>query len=66
LSDVFGSIDANGDLIIANPPYLVDRLQRAYRHGGGTLGIVAEKTFDAVILSVPAMDSHDKPATSCR
>ena len=34
LSDVRGPID----LIIANPPYLLDPHQRAYRHGGGSLG----------------------------
>ncbi|MDF2440639.1 MAG: hypothetical protein JWN98_1623 [Abditibacteriota bacterium] len=26
------------DLIVANPPYLVDSAERAYRHGGGPLG----------------------------
>ena len=26
------------DLIISNPPYLVDPLARVYRHGGGELG----------------------------
>ena len=26
------------DLIVANPPFLNDPLQRAYRHGGGELG----------------------------
>jgi methylase of polypeptide subunit release factors len=26
------------DLIVANPPYLVDPAERAYRHGGGALG----------------------------
>jgi SAM-dependent methyltransferase len=26
------------DLVIANPPYLVDPAERAYRHGGGPLG----------------------------
>jgi methylase of polypeptide subunit release factors len=26
------------DLIVANPPYLVDPAERAYRHGGGPLG----------------------------
>lgn len=32
--------DAQGqfDLIVANPPYLVDKAERAYRHGGGPLG----------------------------
>jgi SAM-dependent methyltransferase len=38
LSDVFSKINEGGHLIISNPPYLVDRSARAYRHGGGTLG----------------------------
>jgi release factor glutamine methyltransferase len=38
LSDVFDSINEGGDLIISNPPYLVDRSARLYRHGGGELG----------------------------
>ena len=39
LSDVFSRINEGGNLIISNPPYLVDRHARAYRHGGGALGI---------------------------
>jgi methylase of polypeptide subunit release factors len=38
LSDVFDSINEGGDLIISNPPYLVDRSARLYRHGGGAFG----------------------------
>jgi len=30
--------DGSFDLIVANPPYLVDAAERAYRHGGGPLG----------------------------
>ena len=37
-SDLFQDVQDCYDLIIANPPYLVDTLARAYRHGGGSLG----------------------------
>jgi release factor glutamine methyltransferase len=37
-SDLFERVGGPFDLIIANPPYLVDRLARTYRHGGGALG----------------------------
>ena len=37
-SDVLGSVEGTFDLIVANPPYMNDDRQRAYRHGGGALG----------------------------
>lgn len=37
-SDVLSGIEGIPDLIIANPPYLLDEQQRLYRHGGGDLG----------------------------
>jgi methylase of polypeptide subunit release factors len=37
-SNLFENIGEVFDLIIANPPYLVDPLKRMYRHGGGLLG----------------------------
>ena len=33
-SDLFDALDVKADLIISNPPYLVDPSARAYRHGG--------------------------------
>jgi hypothetical protein len=33
-----GRIPASADLVIANPPYMIDRASRTYRDGGGLLG----------------------------
>ncbi|MNG99430.1 50S ribosomal protein L3 glutamine methyltransferase [compost metagenome] len=37
-SDLLDGITGTFDLIVANPPYMLDRSARTYRHGGGTLG----------------------------
>ncbi|MEQ1868119.1 MAG: class I SAM-dependent methyltransferase, partial [Micropepsaceae bacterium] len=37
-SDIARNTSGAADIIIANPPYLVDGAQRVYRHGGGALG----------------------------
>ena len=37
-SDLLKSVPGVFDLIVANPPYLIDPAERAYRHGGGALG----------------------------
>lgn len=37
-SNILQSTEGAFDLIVANPPYLVDPEERAYRHGGGALG----------------------------
>ena len=37
-SDLLSAIPGTFDLIVSNPPYLVDPAERAYRHGGGPLG----------------------------
>lgn len=37
-ADLYTGMRPGADLIIANPPYLVDPSRRAYRHGGGPFG----------------------------
>lgn len=37
-SDMLDGVDGSFDLLVSNPPYLVDPAKRAYRHGGGALG----------------------------
>ncbi|MFT8246188.1 methyltransferase [Roseomonas sp. BN140053] len=37
-SNLLTSLEGEFDLVMANPPYLVDPSERAYRHGGGPLG----------------------------
>lgn len=37
-SDLLSGVPGDFDLIVSNPPYLVDPTTRAYRHGGGPLG----------------------------
>ncbi|MBV4474743.1 methyltransferase [Pseudomonas botevensis] len=37
-SDLLASVEGQFDLVVANPPYMNDQQQRAYRHGGGALG----------------------------
>jgi methylase of polypeptide subunit release factors len=37
-SDVLRDVDGAVDLVIANPPYLVDEAKRAYRDGGAAMG----------------------------
>ncbi|WP_087502158.1 class I SAM-dependent methyltransferase [Pseudomonas sp. SID14000] len=37
-SDLLGGIIGLFDLIVANPPYMLDASERTYRHGGGSLG----------------------------
>jgi methylase of polypeptide subunit release factors len=38
VSDVLASVSGEFDVVLANPPYLVDPASRAYRHGGGAHG----------------------------
>src|SRR5690606_852840 len=73
LSQVEGSID----FTLANPPYLVDPAERAYRHGGGALGTgLSLQVIDAAIerlrpggmlllyTGVPIIDGQDNFRTA--
>lgn len=37
-SDMLRDIEGRFDLIVSNPPFMIDTAARAYRHGGGPLG----------------------------
>ena len=37
-SNLLDGVDGDFDLIVSNPPYLLDPAKRAYRHGGGERG----------------------------
>ena len=37
-SDILSAIEGDFDLVISNPPYMVDDSERTYRHGGDQLG----------------------------
>lgn len=37
-SDLFANVPGTFDLIVSNPPYLLDDASRTYRHGGGRFG----------------------------
>ncbi|PPC94624.1 MAG: SAM-dependent methyltransferase [Methylotenera sp.] len=52
-SDILNDVDGQFDVITANPPFLVDKEQRAYRHGGGALG--AELSFKMLQAAVPRL-----------
>jgi methylase of polypeptide subunit release factors len=49
-SDLLDGVEGKFDLIVANPPYLVDPCERAYRHGGGDLGAGLSERIVAAAL----------------
>ncbi|MEN5034541.1 class I SAM-dependent methyltransferase [Pseudomonas sp. TWI929] len=55
-SDLLGGITGTFDLIVANPPYMLDRSARTYRHGGGALG--AEVSLRIVEQACERLSRH--------
>lgn len=52
-SDILNGVEGEFDVITANPPFLVDKEQRAYRHGGGDLG--AALSFSMLKAAIPRL-----------
>lgn len=55
-SDVLDGVEGNFDLILANPPYMKDPRQRAYRHGGGALG--EQLSLRILAQSLPRLEAQ--------
>lgn len=55
-SDILRDIDGEFDLIVSNPPYLIDPRMRAYRHGGGNTG--EGLSLDILKQAVPRLSAH--------
>ena len=55
-SDLLHQLDGNFDLIMANPPYLNDQSERAYRHGGAQLG--AALSLDIVDAAIQRLNPN--------
>ncbi len=57
-SDVLDGIEDPFDLVISNPPYLVDDAARAYRHGGDGLGTALSVRIVSAALARLAPDGR--------
>ncbi len=50
-SDILSGIEGEVDLVISNPPYMVDDTERTYRHGGEQLGAALSVSIAEQALS---------------
>ncbi len=57
-SDILSAWEGPADLIVANPPYLVDPALRAYRHGGGEWGAALSVRILEQALAHLSPDGH--------
>ena len=55
-SNLLNNVAGNFDLMIANPPYLMDESERTYRHGGGELG--AALSLDIVDTAIERLNPN--------
>lgn len=55
-SDLLAAVEGEFDLITANPPYLIDKHQRAYRHGGGDYG--AGLSHEIIKKTLPRLSAN--------
>lgn len=53
-SNLLKDVPGDFDLILSNPPYLIDPAKRAYRHGGGALG--ADLSLDILKASLDRLN----------
>lgn len=56
LSNILGAVDDSFDLIVANPPFMMDSASRKYRDGGGALG--AELSLKIVDAALSRLNAH--------
>lgn len=57
-SDLFKQVDAKADLVIANPPFIIDDKKRAYRHGGDHFGCALSAKMVAAAVDYLGQDGR--------